>query len=391
MADAILYETKPFRPSAKPHAPNGRDPNNSTKFEIEPWDAIKFEGDEEWAIKRFLPARGIAALYGKPGSLKSFVAVHMALSRALGREWAGRRVSQAPVIYIAAEGAGGLRKRKAGYEIAWPNMPTSVPFYLISAAPNLGSEQSDVQQIAADITEAGIKPGLIVIDTLAQTLGSGDENGSGMIAFASNAAVLAKQFDALVLVIHHSGLSEGAQQRMRGHSSFHGALDALILCERSEGELAATLTLQKLKDESANVKLTAHFSRVVIGEDEDGDEISTLVVDEVEKAEREINDDKPKAVARSQRLLMAVVAEAIDDANQTIRPFANGPEVRAASEAKIREIYFTRMAEKADPDEDPDKLYDRQRKNFRNAVEGALKAQALAAKEISGERLIWKP
>ena len=199
--------------------------------------------------------------------------MHMALSRALGREWAGRRVSQAPVVYIAAEGAGGLRKRKAGYEIAWRDMPAKVPFYLVSAAPNLGSEASDVAHLIQDIEAAGIVPGMIIIDTLSQTLGPGDENGSGMTAFVSNAGTLANRFNALVFVIHHSGLSEGAQQRMRGHSSFHGALDALILCERSEGELLATLTLQKLKDEAANTRLTACLSRIVVGRDEDGEEI----------------------------------------------------------------------------------------------------------------------
>jgi RecA/RadA recombinase len=66
-----------------------------------------------------LPRRGVAAIYGKPGAFKSFLAMHLALCVAVGRPWAGRAVTKAPVIYIGAEGAAGLRKRKAGYVKAW--------------------------------------------------------------------------------------------------------------------------------------------------------------------------------------------------------------------------------------------------------------------------------
>ena len=92
-----------------------------------------------------------------------------------------------------------------------------------------------------------------------------------MTAFVANARVLAQRFKALVLIVHHVGL--GDDKRMRGHSSLNGALDAQILCERKEGELAATLTLQKLKDDASDVRLSARMSRIVIGYDEDGEEL----------------------------------------------------------------------------------------------------------------------
>jgi hypothetical protein len=49
-----------------------------------------------------------------------------------------------------------------------------------------------------------------------------------------------------------------------------------------QGELATVLTLKKLKDDEHGVKFTAHLARVLIGHDEDGDEISTLIVDKIE-------------------------------------------------------------------------------------------------------------
>lgn len=393
MADAILYETKPFQPRTKPqHARNGRAPDEPRKFQLEPWEAIKFAGGEEWAIKRLLPRRGIAAIYGKPGSLKSFVAVHASLSIAMGREWAGRRVSQAPVIYLAAEGAGGLRKRKEGYVRAWPELPADVPFYLISSSPNLGADPGDVQQLISDIEAAGVSPGLIVLDTLAQTLGGNDENGAGMTAFTANASALAERFNALVLIVHHVGLGEGAQQRMRGHSSLHGALDAQILCERQEGAFCATLTLQKVKDELSDVRLTAHLSRVVVGVDQDGEEISTLIVDDVENADRPAEAPKPKPVPASQRLLMAVLVQALDEAGSKITPFGNsGPGVPAVNDEIVRARYYTRIAEQAGPDDEPEKLAERQRKAFNRSLAEAIKAQRVVAAEVIGRRMLWLP
>jgi RecA/RadA recombinase len=108
-----------------------------SKFALEPFSDIVFHGNEEWLIKRVLPRQGVAAIYGKPGSFKSFVAADIAFCVALGRQWAGRRVAQASVVYIAAEGAAGFRKRKEGFERTNRDLPADIQFYLISGAPNL--------------------------------------------------------------------------------------------------------------------------------------------------------------------------------------------------------------------------------------------------------------
>jgi AAA domain len=124
-------------------------PEAPPKFKVERWSEIKFEANEEWLIKGVLPRRGLAAIYGKPKAFKSFVALHVSLCVSLGHPWAGRRVEQVPVAYIAAEGAAGLRKRKAGYVKSWHDLPADVPFALIPAAPNLGSETGDLPELVA--------------------------------------------------------------------------------------------------------------------------------------------------------------------------------------------------------------------------------------------------
>ncbi len=360
------------------------------KFPVERWGDILFDGREEWAIKRLLPRVGLAAIFGRPASFKSFVASHVALCVALGWDWAGRRVNQTSVVYIASEAAAGLRKRKAGFQIAHPALPQDVPLSLVPAAPNLGSEKGDLPALIQSIEAAGVTPGVVVLDTLAASLGSGDENGSGMVSFVGNAGALAQHFQCLVIIVHHTGLAD--DKRMRGHSSLLGALDAAILCERVDGDLASTLTLTKIKDDASDVKLLARLSRVVIAHDEEGDEISTLVVDTVEDIETTGSAPRPKPVPASQRLLMACVVDAIEEAGESFRPFgASGPLVRGVADSIVRERLYQRIAETSDPSEDMDKVAERQRKAFNRSLADALKAERVMAVERGGRRFVWLP
>jgi hypothetical protein len=360
------------------------------KFILEPWSEIAFDGAEEWLVKRVLPRRGVAVIYGKPASFKSFVASHIALRCALGWAWAARNVFRTSVVYIAAEGASGLRKRKAGYVKADPSLPADIDFALVSAAPNLGAEPGDLPALIAAIDRANFAPGLIVLDTLAQTLGGSDENGSGMTAFLANAGRLADRFGCLVLIVHHVGLAD--DKRMRGHSSLGGGVDAQILCERQDGALEAALTIIKLKDDASDVRFTARLSRVVLGRDEDGDEISTLIVESVDETQPAPSAPAMKSIPKSLRLLMDLVDEALIEVGSDIQAFgASGPRVRAVAERHVRKRYFDRIAEQAEPDEDKAKLFDRQRQAFKRAIKSAIDAKILFADDQRGERFLWLP
>jgi AAA domain len=359
------------------------------KFVLEPFNGILFDAKAEWLVKQILPRQGVVAIYGRFGSFKSFIAADIAFSVAYGKVWAGRRVTGAPVVYIAAEGAAGFRKRMAGIK-ARGDVPPNLPFFLIGAAPNLGTDKGDLETLAADIESAGAAPGLIVLDTLAATLASADENGAGMVQFVANANALACRFKALVLVVHHVGLSD--ERRMRGHSSFAGGADALLLCERCEGELSAHLTSHKLKDEASNICLAVTLCRVVIGEDEDGDEISTLVVDNIEPAPLgAAKGASAKKVPPSLRLLIEVVAQAEDEAGETLQPWPDGPLVKAVNDDEVRCRYYARIAEQAGRDDDPKKLAARQRQAFRRSVKSALDQKLLVAVLQSGIRFLRLP
>ncbi|WP_234838660.1 AAA family ATPase [Sinorhizobium meliloti] len=209
-------------------------------------DIVVDDSETEFLIEDILPLRGLATIYGPPGSAKTFLALDLALSVAGGLPFFGKEVSQGGVVYIAAEAGAGLKKRviAAREKKALPD----APFAMMALAPNLGPKRSDTAALIADIQAewpsdaAPIR--LVVVDTLARTL-RGDENSAAdMGAFVANAAAIAAAFNCLVLVIHHSG--KDAERGMRGSSNLNGATDAEWQISSKNG--IRTVLLHKLKD-----------------------------------------------------------------------------------------------------------------------------------------------
>jgi AAA domain/Domain of unknown function (DUF6371) len=197
------------------NGPDARAPEKP-KFLLTALKDIAFDTDQEWLVKRLLPRNGVAVLYGASGSVKTFILVDIGLHVACGWDWAECNVTQTPVVFIAAEGAGGIKKRIAGWKQDRKNLPDDAPFYLIKVAPNLGTDGGDLKELIASIEAAGVHPGLICIDTVSQSLGGADENTVGMAQFIVNATTLANYFDCLVAPVHHVGLAD--DKRLRGFS-----------------------------------------------------------------------------------------------------------------------------------------------------------------------------
>jgi hypothetical protein len=62
-----------------------------------------------------LPKAGLAMVYGESGAGKTFFVFDMVATIARGVDWRGRKVKKGRVIYVAAEGVGGFRKRLNAY------------------------------------------------------------------------------------------------------------------------------------------------------------------------------------------------------------------------------------------------------------------------------------
>ena len=208
----------------------------------------------------------------------------------------------------------------------------------MSAAPNLGTGDGDLPALVTAVEGAGINPALIVIDTASKSIGGAEENGTGMAAFVANAEKLARHFDGLVLGVHHVGHEDAKQKRPRGWSGLGGALDVQMLCERPGDEKRTTLRVQKLKDEEDGAFFEVRLSRVVVGRDKNGEEATTLIVDEVVETEAATQSEtgrRANDTAILQRELLAAY-DRLADAAPVSRGF-NGKSVRKVSVDAIRD------------------------------------------------------
>lgn len=287
------YEPPYFEPGCRPNGEQKFD------FPLIAFDSITFSLDEEWLVDRVFPLVGLVCLYGIPGSLKSFILQDLFLRMARGGYWAGREVKQCLVVYIAAEAYGGTKKRLFALRkvLADKGESPAVPFYLIHVAPNLGTGNGDCKKLIASIEgqlPPGIKPGGLAIDTTSQSMGGADENGAGMDMLVINATAIANHFQCLVVLVHHTPVSD--DQRERGKGSLRGGLDGSILSESVKGSKVATLTIMKMRDEDDTQSFTVRLKRIILGKTKNGHEVSTLVVDSVEPGAADgVKQDKRKA------------------------------------------------------------------------------------------------
>jgi AAA domain len=282
------------------------------KFPLIAWPDITFEADQEWRVDDVFPRVGLACLYGGPGAVKTFILLDLFLRIARGGLWGGREVAQAPVVYIAAEGSGGIKKRIAGLKHADQGLPADIPFFLITVAPNLGTGDGDLKELIANIEAAGIRPGAIAIDTAAQSIAGADENSKGMAQLVTNGTALANYFSCLVALVHHVPLAD--DERLRGGTSLIGGLDVSIFSRRAKGTFVATLEVKKMKDGDDEQAFTVNLARIVLGHTKKGREVSTLVVESVEPGAAERGQDKklPESAADA----LAALREALDEIGQ---------------------------------------------------------------------------
>jgi len=234
-----------------------------SKIRIEPWDTIQDE-PVEWLIQDVLPRKGFSALFGPPGSFKSFVALDIAHSVATGSAWMGKEVSTpGAVLYICGEGHGGVGARIRACRLHHKTEP-GAKVYVIRHQLNLRSSKEDIQQLHLAISNLvqreQVRFELVQVDTLARAFGGGNENDSSdMGAFIASLSKIQRLLDCALQIVHHVG--KDITKGLRGHSSLLGALDTELELQRLDAALqdnqyagSGNITITKQKDGSDGAK-----------------------------------------------------------------------------------------------------------------------------------------
>lgn len=228
---------------------------------------------QNWFVKGVLPRAEIAVVYGPSGSGKSFWALDISMTIAQGALWVGYASRKGRVVYIAAEGVSGARKRFEAYAIAHGVSLSALDIYVIPDAPNFMRAGDSLELIKCLKALGGVD--LVVVDTWAQTTVGGDENSGRDLALAlSHCRAVQQAVGATFLIVHHSG--KDATKGARGHSSLRAAIDAEYEVLNEGGR--RTVTVTKMKDGEDGARYAFHLTPVCVGMDEDGDAITSCVV-----------------------------------------------------------------------------------------------------------------
>lgn len=236
-----------------------------------------------WLVKRVIPADSIGMVFGGSGTFKSFIALDFALHVVHGLTWMGRRTTQGPVVYIAAEGGSGLWGRIVAWHRA-RGLPWDKIKDIFKVIPRAIDMTADSWRVAEAAQSQGITPVLVVIDTLSQTY-SGEENSANEMAayFREIGERLRALWHCAVTIIHHTG--HQSTERPRGSSVIRANIDWMLGVFRDEKEMLATLTCAKQKDGEPFEDATFAMTVRELGTDEDGDSITSLVAHHLSSAE----------------------------------------------------------------------------------------------------------
>jgi hypothetical protein len=203
-------------------------------------------------VDGFAFVNGSIAIAGKFGSLKTFVLVDLAFCIACGADWHGRRTRQGPVVYVYAEGVGGIRRRVAAWKAAY-GYSGSAPVHFLPCSVAL-DDAGDVTSLLHAIAKLATAPVAVMVDTLARNF-AGDENSTAdMGRFIRGVDRIREATGAAVFVAHHTG-HEGT--RARGSTALPGALDTLVTTEKDDTVLTLKCVKQKDAAEFAPIMLEA--------------------------------------------------------------------------------------------------------------------------------------
>jgi archaellum biogenesis ATPase FlaH len=255
-------------------------------------------------VKDFLPLATLGVIFGESGSGKSFLCYDLCAAVARGLEdWNGKRINKGRVLYVVAEGVAGFVNRIKAYCHQQGISPSDIDMDVISdLTPNL-LEPAMITDLIKDIKKREAYD-LIVMDTFAQVMPGANENSGEDVGKAlAECKRIHRHTGAMVLLVHHSG--KDASKGARGWSGLRAAADVELEVLRADDMRSVSVT--KLKDGQDGTQIGFKLHTVILGEDEDGDDITSCIVEYTDTGR--VKATGTKRIGKNELLVLKVVHE----------------------------------------------------------------------------------
>jgi hypothetical protein len=313
----------------------------------------------------------MAVLWGAPKSGKSFVALRLAYGLALGLGMWGRKVPRPlRVLYLAAEGAGGMGARLRALRDALGD--DQGRFAVIAQSAEIGPPGFDAEALR-EAAKAHCAD-LVVIDTLARSFGAGNEDSAqDMGAFIGECDAIREETGAAVMLIHHGAKAEDARTP-RGSGALMGAADLVLMIRKGAEGAPSNCIVQMCKDDADGALLAFRLESVTVGQREDGTPIETCRAVEAEpgqtgKARKKLSGAARLAVGYLQDMLARGEGEDLPRGNLWPDALLKGVQMQAwRDECEARSLS---TAEKPDD----------RRRAIAGAMQRAIEAGAVASRD----------
>lgn len=341
--------------------------------------------DPDYLIDGWMTECDRSVIGGPSGSGKSFLAIHIAMCVARGKDFFDNPVKKGGVIYQAGEGGRGIKKRLRAYRSHF-KVPDEeqVPFVLLPSKVDLFARDGDTEKLISEIKGWALTMAdplrLVVIDTLSTATAGADENsGRDMSLVLANIARISEACGCHVMLVHHMN-ADG--KKLRGHTSIYANVDQVILVTSDEETRIKTALLSKQKDDEDGIKIQFALAQEVLGYDKKKSrDITSCVVLSVSEKERLKKEQEAQgfSVKPSERRFLAIMFEAIDKYGKFVATKDDGPEKAIGRSVVDYKYYLDVAVNQMINEPDPQKARERERKAFERTTAFLLKAKIIDA------------
>jgi hypothetical protein len=391
--------SEPNPDDANAERSEGTSPNEGAAFgfswRIHWHGEAPIEDSRPQLVQGLLPETGAGLISGQWGTYKTFVAIDLSVAVMTGTDFINFPVRRkGGVLFIACEGQSEVAIRLAA--AAEARGLHKAPFAWIENCPRL-LDANAAKILAEIITQVsrkmmrdfGVPVVLVFIDTVGRAAGytrAGDENDAALAKqVMKSLADASVATGALFIGLAHFG--KNIETGTKGSSDFENDAD-VVLALLGEKTLSGAVTNPRLsvrkRRSGPNGEEFAFRTKVAnLGTDQYGYPITTLTIEWL--AEAETKQPKSDAWSKSLPLLRQVLMNMLADAGKDIRPFLDGPVVRAVDQEIVRaEFYKSYPA-----DGDAKAKQNVRRKAFGRTLKDAQARGLIGIREVEAVTYVW--